>query len=107
MLLNGKLAFCHFSMLFNGNLRIEKLRGGDVRTDGRTDGRTDQPTDGPTEKWLIHLQRGKKRLLCFRITANNDSAQHQVLLLGRSKRSLRKARYIRSTQKTAIGGGIF
>ena len=38
MLSNGKFASCHFPMLFNGNLRIEKLwgRGGHiyVRTDG-------------------------------------------------------------------------
>ena len=42
MLFNGKFAFCQFSMLFNGNLRFEKLRGmgGDGRTDGRTYGRT-------------------------------------------------------------------
>ena len=41
MLFNGMLAFCHFPMLFNGNLRIEKLGGGrtDVCTDVRTDGR--------------------------------------------------------------------
>ena len=42
MLFNGMFAFYQFSMLFNGNLRLEKLRGGgrtDVRTDGRTDGR--------------------------------------------------------------------
>ena len=37
LLFNGRFAFCQFSMLFNGNLRIEKLGGG---TDGRTDGRT-------------------------------------------------------------------
>ena len=37
MLFNGEFAFCQFSMLFNGNLRIEKLQGG---TYGRTDGRT-------------------------------------------------------------------
>ena len=37
MLFNGKFAFCQFSMLFNGNLRLEKLRGG--RTDVRTYGR--------------------------------------------------------------------
>ena len=28
MLFNGKLVFCQFPMLFNGNLRLEKLRGG-------------------------------------------------------------------------------
>jgi len=27
-------------MLSDGNLRLEKLQGGDVRTDGRSDGRT-------------------------------------------------------------------
>ena len=30
MLFNGKLVFCQFLMLFNGNLRLEKL-GGDYR----------------------------------------------------------------------------
>ena len=42
MLFNGKFVFCQFPMLFNRNLRLEKLPGGgrmDVRTDGPTDGR--------------------------------------------------------------------
>ena len=38
MLFNGKFVFCQFPMLFNGNLRLEKLWGGG-RTDGRTYGR--------------------------------------------------------------------
>ena len=39
MLSNGKFASCLFPLLFNGNLRIEKLqgRGGDVCTFGRMD----------------------------------------------------------------------
>ena len=35
MLFNGNFAFNQFPMLFNGNLRLEKLGGG--QTDGRTD----------------------------------------------------------------------
>ena len=31
MLFNGKLAFFQFTMLFNGNLRLVKLLGGDIR----------------------------------------------------------------------------
>ena len=37
ILYKGKFAFCHFPMLFNGNLRIEKLRE-DVRTNIQTEG---------------------------------------------------------------------
>ena len=37
MLFNGKLVVCQFPMLFNVNLRLEKLLGGDVRTYVRTD----------------------------------------------------------------------
>ena len=40
MLFDGEFAFCHFPMLFNGNLRIENLGGTYGRTDGRTDGWT-------------------------------------------------------------------
>ena len=43
MLFNGKFVFCQFPMLFNGNLRLEKLREGwgtygwtDVRTSGNS-----------------------------------------------------------------------
>ena len=43
ILFNEKFAFCQFFMLFNGNLRLEKLWGG--RTDGRMDGRTGGRTD--------------------------------------------------------------
>ena len=38
LLFNGRFAFCQFSMLFNGNLRIESFGGGEKETDGRTDG---------------------------------------------------------------------
>ena len=39
MLFNGKFVFCQFPMLFNGNLKLEKVREG--RTDGWTNGQTD------------------------------------------------------------------
>ena len=39
MLFNGKFAFYEFSMLFNGNLRLEKRGGG--QTDGHIDVRMD------------------------------------------------------------------
>ena len=42
MLFNGKLVFCQFPILFNGNLRLEKL-------DGRNDGRMERWTDGLTD----------------------------------------------------------
>ena len=52
MLFNGRFVFCQFPMLFNENLRLEKLWGG---TDGRTDGWTDGCTDGQTDGHLeIH-----------------------------------------------------
>ena len=47
MLFNGEFAFCQFPILFNGNLRLEKL-GGDGRTEGQTDGWTDGRMDGWT-----------------------------------------------------------
>ena len=41
MLFSGKFAFCHFPMFFNKNLKIEKVQGWDVQTDGRTYVHTD------------------------------------------------------------------
>ena len=45
---NGKQVFCQFPMLFNGNLKLEKLWGGGERTDRRMYVRTDKCTYGRT-----------------------------------------------------------
>ena len=44
-----QFAFCHFPMLFNGNLIIEKLLGAGGRTYGQTDGPMKRWTDGHKE----------------------------------------------------------
>ena len=46
MLFNGRFAFDQLSMLFNGNLRLEKLR------EGRGDGRANRRTDGQMDRLM-------------------------------------------------------
>ena len=73
MLFNGKFAFCHFSLLFNRNLSIEKLWEGDVRMYGCTDARTDERKFTPVSYRTLALWgRCPKRQLDWRNNQPTD-----------------------------------
>ena len=69
MLFNGKFAFFHFLMVFNGDLRIEKLWGG-KHTDGRTDVKkftlVSYRTSAP--RYTTNSSRGWVEILIFTIS---------------------------------------
>ena len=94
MLFNGKFAFCQFPMLFNGNLRLEKLGGMYRRMDGPSYGQTygNSPLC-PTGHRLFGAaaQKGRLRGLFARTTIKElfSSAESQNESL-RVTRNLRK-----------------
>ena len=61
ILFNGKFAFCQFPMLFNGNIRFEKLQGGMY---GQTDVLQDIHSLGPLPKKEAEFSPQRNRLCC-------------------------------------------